>query len=537
LPAGSLLMTLRDPALVAFSPVHVTVPLALFAAGSLRGWLDVLQRADRPAWSLSLGAGLGLGALPWVDRSSWIPALLLAVWYAWSACRTRAGGGRAACMPLLVAAYANALVLAALHGTGQAERLWRAWTDPVGDVGPMGGTHPWLPAGYMMAVVALGAAWLGQQAGKVRPPAVWLVASGMGLLALLIPTGSVTAPTATWLMALAAVVGAAGAGALLSGAATGSPAASARAFVTGWAVAAGLAATISQGPPGIIGRLAEKWRQPRSEMAQLIWRVKSPDSTLAVWGDGLQLHAETGLRPGVAYSGSVRLLGATGGSFYHDSFLDDLRIRRPEFLVQASRPGAGPSDDGGATATALPREVAHELRLQYRRICRVGGQTLYVRSDWAHASGRLSRIGLKLAGLAGMTSVSALGGITNQNQDHLLAHAPSRLVHPVPPEARRLTGRYGFEEGAYRRPSGAGTDGAVFRVVLIGHDSSRTVAWEQRLSPVATASDRGVFGFSIDLPPGLVAQVEFVADSGDSPAFDWTFWQNLQFETDDYNNR
>lgn len=111
------------------------------------------------------------------------------------------------------------------------------------------------------------------------------------------------------------------------------------------------------------------------------------------------------------------------------------------------------------------------------------------------------------------------------------AHAPSLLACRVPAGARAIIGRFGIAGGAYADPEN-GTDGAEFRVELLGVDGNRTELFQQLLRPLIRPEDRGAIDLEVELPPGAEGEVEFIISpgpAGDSN-FDWTFWENLHFE-------
>ncbi len=118
---------------------------------------------------------------------------------------------------------------------------------------------------------------------------------------------------------------------------------------------------------------------------------------------------------------------------------------------------------------------------------------------------------------------------TEDGQPVLLAHAPSNLVFPIEPEARRLSGAFGLMHGAY---TGQGTaDGATFIVEFEDAAGTRTELLRRFLNPRDIAADRGAIPFSVDLPAGEDGRVTLRTDAAPSGnlSFAWSFWKDLQY--------
>jgi hypothetical protein len=114
--------------------------------------------------------------------------------------------------------------------------------------------------------------------------------------------------------------------------------------------------------------------------------------------------------------------------------------------------------------------------------------------------------------------------------NNLKAHAPSRLVTAVPPQATQLVGGFGIFEGAYAKPRPEATDGAGFIIEHVAGDGKRTVLLERFLNPAVTAADQGLQHFNFDLP-SAGGQIEFTINQGlyNSGAYDWSYWHDLRF--------
>jgi len=113
----------------------------------------------------------------------------------------------------------------------------------------------------------------------------------------------------------------------------------------------------------------------------------------------------------------------------------------------------------------------------------------------------------------------------------LKAHAPSRLVNPVPARAKMLLGGFGIYEGAYAKPRPEATDGAEFVIEHVSPEGQRTILLRRFLDPSAVATDRGLQSFELDLPPSAAGQIVFVVNPGPSGSngYDWSYWYDLRF--------
>lgn len=115
------------------------------------------------------------------------------------------------------------------------------------------------------------------------------------------------------------------------------------------------------------------------------------------------------------------------------------------------------------------------------------------------------------------------------------AHAPSTIAFPLPPGARTIIGGFGFRPGAYAADNPTPTDGAEFRLELVGADGRRRTIFQRLLEPTTVDADRGVQSFTVRLPADRAPDehLQFVITPGraDSAATDWTFWTDLRLES------
>ncbi len=113
-------------------------------------------------------------------------------------------------------------------------------------------------------------------------------------------------------------------------------------------------------------------------------------------------------------------------------------------------------------------------------------------------------------------------------QPVLFAHAPSRLVFPLPPGPRQLTGKVGLLAGAYSGPDA--TAGGLFMIEREDADGRRTLIWQRELNPRDSPADRGFIPFAVDLPGGTSGRLilHTKARPGQGPSRSWTFWHDLR---------
>lgn len=117
-----------------------------------------------------------------------------------------------------------------------------------------------------------------------------------------------------------------------------------------------------------------------------------------------------------------------------------------------------------------------------------------------------------------------------QSDRRILAHAPASMRADVEPVAGlRLRGAFGLLEGAYASPPSA-TDGAAFVVEITRLDGREEVLWRRGLDPVRQAGDRERQTFAVDVPADTrEVRVRVEVGEWSSNAFDWGYWEDLQF--------
>ena len=114
-------------------------------------------------------------------------------------------------------------------------------------------------------------------------------------------------------------------------------------------------------------------------------------------------------------------------------------------------------------------------------------------------------------------------------RDVLFAHAPSRLVFPLPAESRRLIGKIGLLRRAY---TGDGnTDGVTFIIESEDAAGQRTVLLKRLLKPKTVPADQGAQDFSVVLPKEHAAKLTLRTEPSSSNRLDytWSYWSDLQF--------
>lgn len=311
---------------------------------------------------------------------------------------------------------------------------------------------------------------------------------------------------------------------------------------------------VRHGPPKNYGYFVADWRQPRGHLARHIRALARPGDRLALWGWNTHLYVETGLPQGTREAHSEHQLRASSlrDSFFRRTYLADIGANLPVFFVDAVGPGAfgytKREIDGHETFPSLREFIAAHYDLEKD----FGYARLYVRADVSadrHASLPLV---VPLA-LESFTKTDAAGPVCRLGDAppppppelfyadrrlfgdllphpalDIFAHAPSRLVHPIPGGSLRLRGSAAFVPKAYADPANA-TDGAGFSVRWIAADGTSTPAWEHALDPASVPGDRQPVPFDLAVP-ATAAQVEFAITPGATTTCDWTYWHDLRLD-------
>lgn len=130
--------------------------------------------------------------------------------------------------------------------------------------------------------------------------------------------------------------------------------------------------------------------------------------------------------------------------------------------------------------------------------------------------------------LQDFTRKDSLVPVADTGEGGFAVHAPSVLTLPLPAGARRLSGRMGFNPGAYKDPLPNATDGAEFSIVSVDASGARETLLKRWIEPSTTIADRAPQDFELDLPAG-VASVDLEVSPGpmNRPNFDWAIWDRL----------
>lgn len=126
------------------------------------------------------------------------------------------------------------------------------------------------------------------------------------------------------------------------------------------------------------------------------------------------------------------------------------------------------------------------------------------------------------------------GASVTRDEGHTVffAHAPSRLIYELSPEACYVRGSFGIKDGAFAAHNRTPTDGAEFQVDLIAANGRRMSLHRRWLQPASETADRGIHYFRCELPPGEGRRIEFIIEPGPAgnATSDWTFWSDLALE-------
>jgi len=114
-------------------------------------------------------------------------------------------------------------------------------------------------------------------------------------------------------------------------------------------------------------------------------------------------------------------------------------------------------------------------------------------------------------------------------RDIAVLHAPSLMTFDLPAKATRITGRFGFMEGAYSK--GGKTNGAEF-VVYWSNGYNRVELFRKYLDPVNLATDRGLHEFRGELGGLTGGRVYLQINPGPYNDFswDWTGWTDVEIK-------
>lgn len=391
-------------------------------------------------------AGILIGAMPWVHREAfWWAAGCVII--GMLACR----GGRRARWLAGAAGYGVAVTTALVWGTGTWPEFWEGYV--MGFAGTRAATGWW---GGLVAVggIICVAAWCAEVAKRTDRGAKAGFAAGA--------------------VALAAVV------------------------------AAGL-----HGTPSMVGKLAEHWRRPRTELASELRDLAEAGDRVALWGAASSGLVESGRRSVTSFAVSDR-----SDWRWQQRWFDVVRRQEAAVLVVAA----------GERSEAL-RALQQD---RFRRVWAGDEGEIYLRNERMHRR-VMRRAGVEPIEISDLAIAEAFGGVSEIGEGRIATHAPARLVVRVPAGARRVAGIFGFYPDAYRHP-GRTTDGGRFSIAwLRERDGVREVAFERGLTPAQVPGDRGAHDFSWEIPSGVEA-VEFKVESGATMSFDWGFWGELRFE-------
>lgn len=146
----------------------------------------------------------------------------------------------------------------------------------------------------------------------------------------------------------------------------------------------------------------------------------------------------------------------------------------------------------------------------------------------------LGEAGFNSIPLAIFAATEAMTGRGETGDLRLLLHVPANLKFAKPAAARRVRANFGFVTNAYADPA-AGTNGAVFSVVLHSGSGYSRELYSRALRPRTVEADRGVQSMDLDLadlPDGILDFTIGPIHPGET-AFGWTFWGEVQLDLPD----
>lgn len=122
------------------------------------------------------------------------------------------------------------------------------------------------------------------------------------------------------------------------------------------------------------------------------------------------------------------------------------------------------------------------------------------------------------------------GAVDLQGAPALWAHAPSRVVLPVPAGVREFSGSMGMLEGAYSGEGG--TDGVTFVIDAEGEGGKQRRLLTRLVQPKEHAADRGRLPFTV--PVDSLRDRRLILTVGVGPnndmRWDWSVWSKCRFK-------
>ena len=294
----------------------------------------------------------------------------------------------------------------------------------------------------------------------------------------------------------------------------------------------------------MFGRFAWSWKQPRSELADVIRYLKQPGDTLAVWGWAPAFHIETGLPQATRESHTERQIEQREqrDSYYRPRYMAELAVDRPAFFVDAVGPGAWNyfwrGDAGHELFPALGEFVAEE----YVLVADFNRERLYLRKDRAEDEAEIVAAFARAAPkwvndpwdgdnrpeftLVTQRPQRTLDGIGQVG----MMEPPAKIEWPLRGTERLMVFEFGHDPKSYAESDQG--NGTLFKVSVQRPGGAPELQWSLQLNPSANVEDRGLQKARVEIPPvepGSLLVIETDPGPYGDGAWDWAYVVNMGF--------
>ena len=553
-PLAYLVFT-REDDLLHYSSEHLPVTLL-----SLAVWLVVQARDSGCRGAAWLSAGVCLGLAPWAKLQSSPIAASLGFW-ALMLVLLRPELARDVrlkrSLALLGAALSpSAVLLIGYAATGQLRHWWSSYivNNLAYDAGQTAwdglrflhhlasftyGLHACLAFGLILVL-----------AGWVRFLQVWREAGfWLGMLGLGSAVYAVVAPGRGFLhYALLALLPLAWAGAagIQPWLATGSRRRSKLWPVPAFMLTVFCVQFIIRAPrlhPEMVGQLASAWRFPRTEIGEVLHRLREPGDTMGVWGWNADLFVQAGLPSATRESQTERQIrpGPQRDAYYRPRYLAELRQNAPTLFVDVVGQGAFPFNDRASEAHEADSALTAYLDAHYVFVADFHPSRLYLRRDrsndldalrfaFEHAAAHRPPIASHEEPWPEITTLPDRPQRTLGALQVSMMETPARSELTLAGDERMVWFSIGYDPRAYERPDQG--NGCVFSLSLETASGEETSLWRRHLDPAGEPKDRGPQRIRVHLPPiSRGAQLIIATDPGPhgDASWDWAYVRDIRF--------
>lgn len=318
----------------------------------------------------------------------------------------------------------------------------------------------------------------------------------------------------------------------------------------GLALVVGVIFVVQLGPrmrqplPDMFGRLAWSWKQPRSELADVIRYLKQPGDTLAVWGWAPALHVETGLPQATRESHTERQIEKREqrDPYYRPRYLAELSSDRPAFFVDAVGPQGTNYFFRGDAAHEIFPALAEYVAEAYVLVADFNRERLYLRKDRMKDVGAIAAAFERAASkwiadpwfgdrrpeftLVTLRPQRTLDGVGQVG----MMEPPAKIEWPLQGTERLMVFEFGHDPKSYAKSDQG--NGTLFKVSVQQPDGEPELKWSRQLNPSKNHEDRGLQKARIEIPPvesGSLLLIETDPGPWGDGAWDWAYVVNMGF--------